>query len=299
MTMVSRDKEQHIRKLLKEDMNWNYISKEAHCSSNTIQKVKEKSEQIRARKIKSARSEALRMYDNDKGYTPLDVAVKLDISADETENYKIEYWKLKNLHELEQMYKDNKESLRLIISKVHEMQARNISLDQLTHALNLLGNLPLLHKYQQWNNEIQLVTEDYKQRQDELWSIEGELVLKKMELRNTVLENNRVEQIKKMNYKELFETVANIIKEILGDENALLNAAALAIIRAIRKYPDHKTALMNISDLDSSISSYILNDSNQSVRPELIAEANVFYDDIFGELVEKVIDGMNSTLKAT
>lgn len=46
---------------------------------------------------------------------------------------------------------------------------------------------------------------------------------------------------------------------------------------------------MNHSALDSSISSYILNDSNQSIGADLVAEANIFYDDILGELVEKVI----------
>jgi hypothetical protein len=87
-TMVTRDKEKLIRKLLKEAWDWEYIRKAAHCSPNTIQKVKEKSEQIRAPKLKSKRSQALRLYD--KGCIPLDVAIKLDISADEAENYKID-----------------------------------------------------------------------------------------------------------------------------------------------------------------------------------------------------------------
>ena len=53
--MVSREKEQHIRKLLKEGWDWEQIRKIAHCSPNTIQKVKEKSEQTRAQKTKSNR----------------------------------------------------------------------------------------------------------------------------------------------------------------------------------------------------------------------------------------------------
>jgi hypothetical protein len=104
-TMVTRDKEQLIRKLLKEGKNWNYICKEARCSPNTIEKVNQKS-QIRAPKIKSKRSDALQMYH--KGYSPLDIAVKLDISADEAESYKIEYWKLKNMDDFEAIYKKYK-----------------------------------------------------------------------------------------------------------------------------------------------------------------------------------------------
>ena len=65
--MVTREKEQLIRKLLKEGCDWDQIRIAAHCSPNTIQKVKEKSKQVRSRKIKSSRTEALRMYD--KGCT--------------------------------------------------------------------------------------------------------------------------------------------------------------------------------------------------------------------------------------
>ena len=60
------------------------------------------------------------MYD--KGYNSLDVAIKLDISADEAENYKTEYWKLKNMNEFEAIYKDNKEFPSAdLIGKIDEM----------------------------------------------------------------------------------------------------------------------------------------------------------------------------------
>jgi hypothetical protein len=49
--MVSREKEQQIRKLLKEGYDWEHIRNVAHCSPNTIQKVNEKSQQTRVRKI--------------------------------------------------------------------------------------------------------------------------------------------------------------------------------------------------------------------------------------------------------
>lgn len=286
--MVSREKKQRIRKLLKEGLDWNYICMTEHCSPNTIQKVNEEREQtIRTRKLKSSRSQALRMYE--KGYTPFDIAVKLDISSDEVENYKIQYWRLKGMHGFEQMYKDNKDSLHLIMSIVKEMQVRNISLDQLTHAITLMSSSPQLqNEYQRWNNQIQHVREDYKQRHGELRNIQDELHFKKMELRNTVSENQRIEQIKNINSKKLFEMVSNIIHEMLGDNNTLLNAALRAVILASRKYPDHEIVLMNI-----------LNDPNQSIGPELIAGANVFYDDMYRELVDWVIDRINSPVQVS
>jgi hypothetical protein len=292
--MVSRDKEQLIRKLLKQNWHWGRICDEVHCSPNTIQKVKEKkSEQIRSRKIKSNRTEALRMYDNDKGYRSLDVSIKLDISFQEAENYKIEYWNHKHMYEFEQIYRDNKDSLPLIISKLNELQARNISLDQLSQAIHLVSSMPQLYSdYQRLKNEIKVVAADYKQRQTELWNIQNEIHLKETELHNLEVEYQRIEKINNSNYKVLFETVSNIIREILGDKNTLLNAALIAIMRAIRKYPD-STVLSDLSALYGTISSLAVNDSNQNIMPELITDADSIYDDIFSELVKKAISSMN------
>jgi hypothetical protein len=290
-TMVSRDKEKLIRKLLKEGKDWIYISKDARCSPNTIQKVQEKSKQIRAPKIKSKRSDALAMYD--KEASSLDVGTKLDISFQEAENYKIEYWKHKNMYEFEKIYKTYKNSLPLIISKLSELQARNISLDQLSQAIHLHSIMPQLYSdYQQLKNEIQVVAADYKQRQTELWNIQNEIHLKETELHNLDVECQRIEKINNSNYKVLFETVSNIIREILGDKNTLLNAALIAIMRAIRKYPD-STVLSDFSALYGTISSLARNDSNPTIMPELIADADSIYDDIFSELVKKAISRMN------
>lgn len=230
------------------------------------------------------------MYD--KGCSSLDVAIKLDISADEAENFKIEYWKHRNMYEIEQVYRDNKDSLPLIISKLNELQARNISLDQLSQAIHLVNTMPQLHsKFQQLNNEILVVRADHKQRQTELWDIQNEIDLKKIEFHKLEDEYQRIEKIKNTNYEKLFDMVSNINREILGDQNALLNAALLAIMRAIRKYPN-TTVLTDFSSLYLAISSLVY-DSNQMIMPELIAEAESIYDDIFSELVKKVISAMN------
>ena len=288
--MVTRDKEQLIRKLLKEGCDWDQIRIAAHCSPNTIQKVKEKSKQVRSRKINSSRTEALRMYD--KGYSSFDVAIKLDISFQDAENYKIEYWKHRNMYKIEQVYRDNKDSLPLIISKLNELQVHNISLDQLSQAIHLVSIMPQLHsEFQQLNNEIPLVRADYKQGQTELWNIQNDIRLKKIEFHKLDDEYQRIEKIKNTNYEKLFDTVSNINREILGDQNALLNAALLAIIRAIRQYPN-TTVLTDFSSLYLTISSLVY-DSNQKIMPELIADAESIYDDIFSELVKKVISAMN------
>lgn len=116
----------------------------------------------------------------DKGNTPYDVYVKLDIPQKEAEEYQVEYWKLRRMYELEQIYNDNKDSLPLIICMFQEMKARNISLDQLTRATILVNSLPQLYnEYSAIQKEIEVARADYQQRQEELWNIKNELRLKK------------------------------------------------------------------------------------------------------------------------
>ena len=127
----------------------------------------------------------------DKGNTPYDVSVKLDIPQKEAEEYQVEYWKLRRMYELEQIYNDNKDSLPLIIRMFQEMKARNISLDQLTRATILVNSLPQLYnEYSAIQKEIEVIRADYQQRQEELWNIKNELLLK---LHNMVIESNRIE----------------------------------------------------------------------------------------------------------
>ena len=129
-------------------------------------------------------------------------------------------------------------------------------------------------------------------RQAELWDIQNEIDLKKTELNEIDVEYQRIEKINNLNYKELFEKILKINREILGDKNAILIAALIAIMRAIRKYPD-VTVISKLSTLYTIISSQAVYDYNKTIMPELIADADSIYDDIFSGLSKKAIGQMN------
>ena len=129
------------------------------------------------------------MYD--KGYSSLDVAIKLDISADEAENYKIEYWKLKNMDDFEAIYKKYKNALPNLIGKIHEMADLNISMDQIAEGLRLVGHIPRLQNQQEeLAKRIRVTNEDYNQLQVQLSNL-------KSEARRTRIHNRR----NKIHYK--------------------------------------------------------------------------------------------------
>jgi hypothetical protein len=197
------------------------------------------------------------------------------------------------MNEFEQIYKAKKDSLPQILSKLDELQARNISLDLLSRAISLVYDVPrLFNERQRLNNEIQVVDADYKQRQAELWNIQNEIDLKKTEHIEMDVEYQRIGKIKNLNYEVLFEKILKIIRQILEDKNTLLNVALIAIMRAIRKYPD-VTVISKLSALYLIISSQAVYDYNKTIMPELIADADSIYDDIFSGLAKKAIDQMN------
>jgi hypothetical protein len=232
------------------------------------------------------------MYDSN--CTTFDVTVKLDIAPDEAKNHKLNYWKLKEMDKLEQLYIKYEHSLSFIISKFFELEARNISLKDLSQAIDLISNLPKLrYEYQQLTSQVQKVYADYNQRQDDLRNIEEDIIQKRIEFRNTEIENSRLVRFKDTNQREIFSKVLPVVREIEGNENTLLYAALIAILRVIRKYPDYGTFLKNIETLDSSMSSHILSNPNQCKTSKLIAEASDYYHHLIDRIVEKVIEQTN------
>ncbi len=302
--MVTLEKEQRIRKLLKKGYNWKQITKEERCSPNTIKKVEEKSS--RNTNLGSIRSKALKMYENDR--TPLEVAIKLDISAEEAENYKIQYWRLKHMHEFDQMYKDHKDSLPFIISRFHEMKVRKVSVRQLSEGFKLVEQLPQ-QRIEQQNlvNSHQALLNEYKQGQEEYRQLKEELTRRRGRLRNLVIslrhrnhEKNKLElkienllsQLEKIKnapeYEKIFDRIENEVIKVTGDKNTLIYAASLAIIRAARKYQNLRVPLSDLPTLDLVLTS-VLYKSHDKIDPELIKKAKIIYDEIYEILKEKII----------
>ena len=236
------DKERLIIKLHREDRNWDYIAEASHSSMSTIKKVIDRYEQPKAPKAKNVESRALQMYN--KNYTPLQVAIKLNITSDEAVNYQIEFWKLKGMTWLREMYEQYKELSSRIVSRMYDLGIAEFSTEKLVTTLHLASTLPQMHtqfedltkkiqdkqsayqamqkessniqhrlfndreKYHTLQNSIHVMTqekEDLKQETDKMYSIIAEIKSSKT-------------------YDRAKEKISNAVKEVLGDKNTLLYA---------------------------------------------------------------------------
>jgi hypothetical protein len=208
--MVTREKKEKIKKLIKDNVGWARICEQAHCSPNTIAKIIDQGKG-KAPGLKGIRTRALKMFD--KGNCNFDVAIKLDISAEETENHKLEYVKLKRMDEFESMYKSDKAILRMGLGMAQEIQARGITEGDFIRTLGLSRSITQLHNEKhQLEETVKLMREDYRQRQCELWNITNE---------TTRVSSSR-------------------------DENRHLDSALRALIKSLGEHPDPNGILTNL-----------------------------------------------------
>lgn len=71
-------------------------------------------------------------------------------------------------------------------------------------------------------------------------------------------------------------------------------------MRAMTEYPDHSLVITRLFVRDlSKHHPYAQIEFDQSIVPELVRGAGIFYDDILRELVEKGIQRINSSLPAS
>jgi hypothetical protein len=72
-----------------------------------------------------------------QGKTPLDVAAELDIREVEATKYYREYWKLKKLYRLDQIYEDVKDDIIHIIRLHRRMRAAHIGTEEVINFIKI------------------------------------------------------------------------------------------------------------------------------------------------------------------
>jgi hypothetical protein len=79
----------------------------------------------------------------------------------------------------------------------------------------------------------------------------------------------------------------------LGDQNVLLLAAAVSIIRAASENPNYKR-FVNLVSLDNAIT-YMLYTPDKKIEPELVRDAKIIYEELQGRVADLVIDRWNKS----
>jgi hypothetical protein len=203
-----------------------------------------------------------------QGKQSVEVAIELDMSADEVEGLHVQYWRLRKLDELETLYNEAKYSLSLLLRLFKTLKAMRIIKDKDIYDIIELANngLPTLrNRHQDMLNQVKALRGEKVALINEIHGLRnsfytnGQIISRQNE-ESRMLERrlNRLRDLllnasKGSDYHKVME----IIDQRLNDKKPLLVAAFVAVMDTLKKNP-YGLNLLNSSS--AGIEDYLTKD---------------------------------------
>jgi hypothetical protein len=200
-----------------------------------------------------------------QGKQSVEVAIELDMPADQVEELHVQYWRLSKLDDLEELYYEAGYSLPLLLRLHNILKDKRITKDKDISDLIELANdgLPNLRaKFEMLLNQVTVL-------ENEKTAFSTEI----LGLRNSIYSNNEIISHQKIQLRSLdrklsqlqimlqkaskdpnYHKVTQLVDQKLNDKRSLLVAALLAVFKTLRANP-YGLNLLSSSPLD--IESYL------------------------------------------
>jgi hypothetical protein len=262
------------------------IAKEARVSVRDIKPALEKAEKEKEKELGIANqereershqqqkpsSQAYRLFS--QGKTPLDVAAELDIREVEATKYYREYWKLKKLYRLDQIYEDVKDDIIHIIRLHRRMRAAHIGTEEVINFIKIANNdLPAVeHKYQSIKRHVNSLESRKINECKALHLVKAQIDDSKRALKSLraigqeedninrlQVEKTRLKRLVKLfqdndeEYLKIKKTVEDEVSRVLLDGKGLLRLASYSLMELMRKDSEKYSALIHYAN---NIASY-------------------------------------------
>jgi len=331
MLLTRQEKEKLVLDLYyNQNKSYHQIAKEARISPRDIKAILEKPvKEMELKQSMSLSSQAYKLFS--EGKSPLQVAIVLNLrDAQVTELYK-EYWSMKNLHELHQVYEEIRDDIYSFVQLYKLAKAAGMNAQQVIRLLTIANNhLPsveqrcenlkrevaslegdkrnsamILQELSDQISELSNTRDSYRSSCEEERRQMGELYQKMVRLEALVddFQNNGEEYIK------ITRAVGDKVLGVLSNAKVLLRCALLSITESIRNDPERFRSIFNnmslITDYSNSqdyINSYMYGGQIQQPQyplPNYNTEANAaIIIDEAEKLFNKVVkDSINKTVQ--
>src|SRR5215211_5742905 len=285
MVLTRQEKEKLILDLYNEGKTYKQITEIARVSPRDIKPVIEKAEKEREKELgintqeggngstgnqnqtqnkTSISSQAYRSFS--EGKTPLDVAIELNLKEPEATKYYRQYWKLRQLHNLNLVYEDIRDDIIHIVKLHRRMRAAGIRVEQAINLIKIANNdLPALEqKHQKLKKEVNLLEsrksegnrilndlhdqidaskrmlEWLKTSSEEEEAKISQLEQEKIRLKRFVksFKNNNEE------YLKIEQTVGQRVTTLLFDVKGILRVSLDSLMESMRKDPQKYSKLI-------------------------------------------------------
>jgi hypothetical protein len=229
-----------------------------------------------------------------KGKQSVEVAIELDMSADEVEELHVQYWRLSKLDDLETLYQEAKYPLSLLLRLFNILKDKRIIKDKEIYDLVELANYGLPSLSNRYEELLNQVTALQSKKVTLINEIQG--------LRNSIYTNNEIisrqnEESRKLDRKldrlhillrnaskgSDYHKVMEIIDQRLNDKKPLLVAAFVAVMDTLKKNP-YGLNLLNSSS--AGIEDYLTKDMDGN---RLLKFAESYYNNLLKSYAKTIV----------
>lgn len=327
MKIPIKERKEQVIVLHKLEHTVRQIAKELHMSGRDVSQLireykreekekrekqvieKEKNEQKKLFLLK--RSDALKLYK--KGKSPLDVAIELEISAEEANAFYHEFCSLQHPPQLSQIYTElnNTNSFDQFIDLFHLIRQKNLNIKQGIEAIETTNDISLLKEERQdLSEKVQnlrkmnffLLDENNSLRdQNAAMGKRLESTFEKISIAEKNLKdiNKRViqkeEEINKINsgedYYKAREKAKLLVEEFLLKESNVIQLAITSLYQVVNENRQKENSSIHIPN---SVYEYVVNSSDNEVNREKLNNVGEKMLDNISEIL--VDDIFNSSL---
>jgi hypothetical protein len=334
MLLSRTEREQRIIELYQQGKTIREIAQDVHMSFGDIGAIirkltgvngdKEKGEQDKAHiSTLSKDSQAFKLFS--EGKRPIDVAIALDLKADEINKLYRKYWELNQLHQLTLVYEKVKHCIPSFL-KLHSIIKEN-KMDEEKDIANILKNaneLPYLeNKVQQLLYDVDALENKKNNSKTVLSALQNQISAEKDSLKfyesslnekiQSIDEAHKklvqLENIKNNNkdYQQIEKVAELKANDILSNKKAVILTAVISVLGALRYYPDKQQLLIydsfyplnnnNTADIFAKMMSTSSSTANPGNYPPLqfhhhkviLKMAENLYDNLIKVAVENTI----------
>lgn len=311
------EKEKRVRELLEQGKSTREIADEVHMSFGDIGSIRRRSSGETEAQTKnvgeitlSIDTKVFKLFE--QGKTPIEVAIQLDLKPNDVARLYREWWDLKGLELLNRLYEETKDEIFEFHAVYSQIKEEGLPATKVIAAARSIEQLPFLEsrlttiqnelqdlesKKQYQLNELGLIHSEKVATEEELKSPAGLINSHKRDISNHIDHIQRLERIiVRLKNSQEYRTVRAIAerqaRDILADNQSIIVAAFLGVIRALAKEPDLKLLIVG------SVTSPIY-DPRYGVPKNYVqmlqAEVLKLAEQLQNELLAKCMDGTMSS----
>jgi transcriptional regulator len=250
--MNREEKQKLVLELNKQGKTIREIAQIVHMSFGDIcfvirRETGEADEQERIRMSKA--SQALKQFE--QGNSPVQVAIKLDVETREVDRLYREYWNLKGLHQLNDLYAELKENIFSFVKLYRLTKNEGMTQQQVIDALKIAEEIPCFEAERRYIEDC--IDEDWPKifelkRQKESLTKELRSILEEVESAREY-RNNEL----KFEQEKLDRQKASLASEVDKYKQFLANEVATAQEHAIHELNNFKECLLVVRDADNQL----------------------------------------------